>query len=249
MEGSRNPPAPYFISVPTLGILQAFLPFPQRIVYIDNIELVVFVMNKFAATPDISLLTPNEAAKRLSVSPITLRKWADKGLILAITTLGGHRRYPLNEVERLLQRQQQTGVSPIKIMIVDDDPFVGEILQEFLSSLNTPVEVEVANDGFEAGRKLTTFMPNIILLDLMMPGMDGFDVCLRVKNTPATDQIRVIAMTGYPTDENIKRILAAGAEACLAKPVDHAELLAVLNLPQASPGSKTARRIATRKST
>jgi two-component system cell cycle response regulator len=68
----------------------------------------------------------------------------------------------------------------------------------------------------------------------MMPGMDGFEVCRRVKNDPATATIRVIAMTGYPTEENIKRILAAGAESCMTKPVDHAELLAVLDLPTVS---------------
>jgi excisionase family DNA binding protein len=191
-------------------------------------------MKKFATTPDVDLLTPNEAAKRLSVSPITLRKWADKGLIQVITTLGGHRRYPWSEVERLLQRKGLPAGSPTKIMIVDDDLFVSEVLQEYLTSLSTPIVVEIANNGFEAGRKLTAFMPDFILLDLMMPGMDGFDVCQRVKEDPATAKIRVIAITGYPTEENIKRILSAGAEACLAKPVDHAELLAALNLPEAS---------------
>ena len=186
---------------------------------------------KKSPTEDMDFLTPTEAAKHLRVSPITLRKWADKGLIQTLTTLGGHRRYPLSEVKRLLLRKNQPGVKPLQIMIVDDDPFVPEVLQEFLSSLATPLAVEIANNGFEAGRKLGTCMPDIILLDLMMPGMDGFDVCRRVKNDPATARIRVIAMTGYPSEENIQRILSAGAEACLAKPVDHAELLAALNLP------------------
>ncbi|MDP2963585.1 MAG: response regulator [Sulfurimicrobium sp.] len=185
---------------------------------------------------DMDYLTPTEAGKLLGVSPITLRKWADRGLIKARATLGGHRRYPLNEVERMLQWQNQPNTSPIQIMIVDDDPFISEVLQEFLSNLKVPVAVEIANNGFEAGRKLAAIMPDIILLDLMMPGMDGFDVCRRVKNDPDSSGIRVIAMTGYPTGDNIRRILSAGAEACLSKPLDHAELLAALNLPQASPG-------------
>jgi len=179
----------------------------------------------------MDLLTPAEAAKRLSVSPITLRKWADKGLIQAQITLGGHRRYLLSEVERLLQRHSPPDDSPLQVMIVDDDPFVSALLQEILSNLSTPMRVEIANDGFAAGRKLTTFMPDIILLDLMMPGLDGFEVCRRIKNDPATAQIRVIAMTGYPTEENIQRILSAGAEACLAKPVDHSALLTALKPP------------------
>lgn len=188
-------------------------------------------MEKFTPISDSVFLTPDEAAKRLGVSPITLRKWAGKGLIQARTTPGGHRRYPLSEVTKLLQSQNSPASSPTRIMIVDDDPVVSGVLQEFLSNLATPLTVTIANDGFEAGRKLFTFMPDIIVLDLIMPGLDGFEVCRRVKNDPKTAKIRMIAMTGYPTQENIKRILSEGAEACLAKPIDSAELLAALNLP------------------
>lgn len=188
-------------------------------------------MNKISPDPDLKLLTPADAAKRLVVSPITLRLWAEKGLIQARTTLGGHRRYPLSEVNRVLQRQGHPNVAPPRIMIVDDDPFVSAVLREFLTGLSASVEVGIANDGFAAGRQVVTFMPDIILLDLMMPGMDGFEVCHQIKKDPSTERIRVIAMTGYLTEENVTRVLSAGAEACLAKPVDHGELLAALNLP------------------
>lgn len=187
-------------------------------------------MGKSTRTPATALLSPGEAAKRLSVSPITLRKWADDGLIQAITTLGGHRRYPIGEVERLSQRQNQPASAPVRIMIVDDDLFVAEILREILNGLDISVAVEIANDGFEAGRQLASFMPDIILLDLMMPGLDGFDVCRRVKSDPVTARIRVIAMTGFPSEQNIQRILSAGAETCLAKPVERASLLDALKL-------------------
>lgn len=181
----------------------------------------------------MDLLTPIEAARRLSVSPITLRKWADKGLIQAITTPGGHRRYLLDEVERLLQRPNPRSRRPLQIMIVDDDRFACEVLQEQLAKLDTPVVTEIANNGFEAGRKLVAFMPDIILLDLMMPGLDGFEVCHRIKHDPATARIRVIAITGHPSPENLQRILSAGAETCLVKPVNHDELMEALNLPAA----------------
>lgn len=186
-------------------------------------------MKKNLLSADAELLTPAELAKRLRVSPITLRKWADKGLIQSQTTLGGHRRYPLSEVERLLQRKESNH-SRLRIMIVDDDPFVSAVLQEFLTGRHPSIAVEVAGDGFAAGRKLATFTPDIVLLDLMMPGLNGFEVCRHIKDDPATTQIRVIAMTGYPTEENITRILSAGAEACLSKPVDTGKLLAAINL-------------------
>lgn len=189
-------------------------------------------MNKKASSFDKNLLTPTEAANRLMVSPITLRKWAEKGLIQTLVTLGGHRRYPLSEVERLLQRRGPSSDAPLKIMIVDDDLLLSSLLQDFLTSLNIPVMVEMANDGFEAGRRFSIFKPNIILLDLMMPGMDGFEVCRRIKSEPANAQIRVIAMTSFPSKENVRQILAAGAEACLPKPVENEELIAALRLPE-----------------
>ena len=115
-------------------------------------------------------------------------------------------------------------------MIVDDDRLVSRILQKTLSNLGTPMLVEIANDGFEAGRKLSTFMPDVMLLDLMMPGMYGFEVCRRVKSDPATSHIRVIAVTGKPSQDNVAQIMAAGAESCLPKPVKASALLSILKL-------------------
>lgn len=178
----------------------------------------------------MNFLTPAEAAKRLRVSPITLRQWSRMGLIQARVTAGGHRRYPVSEIDRLLERHDRPNGTPRKIMIVDDDALLTEILEDFLSHLGMNLAIAVAHNGFDAGRLLVAFKPDIMLLDLKMPGLDGFDVCHQVKSDPTTESTRVIAMTGYPTAENVARILAAGAEVCLPKPVDHAALLAHLHL-------------------
>ncbi|MCK5092197.1 MAG: response regulator, partial [Gammaproteobacteria bacterium] len=74
--------------------------------------------------------------------------------------------------------------------------------------------------------------PNIVLLDLMMPGLDGFEVCRQLKDNPATSAIRVIAMTGYRTEENVKRIIEAGAEECLVKPIEQDSLLELIGINQ-----------------
>lgn len=174
------------------------------------------------------LLTPAETAKRLRVSPVTLRLWADKGLLRVHATAGGHRRYPLSEVERLLRGPGAAGDSGLRIMIVDDDPIIVDILRDFLLNESGVAAVEIAHDGFEAGRKLLAFKPDAILLDLMMPGLDGFDVCRRIKNDPATAATRIIAVSGQASEKNMRRIIAEGAEACLPKPVDHDLLRASL---------------------
>lgn len=71
----------------------------------------------------------------------------------------------------------------------------------------------------EAGQLITQQQPDIVLLDLKMPGLDGFSVCQRIKQNPQQQSIRIIAITGFADPDNVERILAAGAEQCLSKPI------------------------------
>jgi CheY-like chemotaxis protein len=80
------------------------------------------------------------------------------------------------------------------------------------------LEVLTAYDGFEAGRLVQQFKPTVVLLDVMMPGIDGLEVCRSLKGDPQTQDIRVVAMTGFHTPELQKKMLAAGAQVLLSKP-------------------------------
>ena len=104
-----------------------------------------------------------------------------------------------------------------KVLIVDDDPHIQELLTQMLSVQE--FETEVASDGFEAGIKVMEFKPSLIILDLFMPGMDGFEVCKRVKGNLGTSQIKILAITGYDSKENREQIMEAGADGYMAKPV------------------------------
>lgn len=178
-------------------------------------------------------LTPNEVATLLMVAPGTVRVWSEKGLLHAQTTVGGHRRYAREEVERFVhERERVPGGEKLRVLIVDDDPAVPRYLAAWLGGLDGIV-VDTAQDGFEAGKQLYGFKPDVVLLDLMMPGLDGFQVCRMIKQDAATRHVRVVAVTGRRTAENVTRILAAGAEACLAKPIDEAALLAAIRPPRA----------------
>lgn len=176
--------------------------------------------------------TPNEVAQLFMVSPVTVRQWAQKGLLNAALTAGGHRRFLRQE---LLRFAGQRGLTlnwavhgKARILIVEDDAQVAAYLYELLRALEDVDAIETAANGFEAGRKVHSFEPSLMLLDLMMPGMDGFAVCTTLKQDPSTRHIRVVAMTGYPTADNIRRILDAGAEVCLAKPLDTEHLLELI---------------------
>jgi len=179
-------------------------------------------------------LTPNEVADMLMVSPVTVRQWASKGDLPALTTPGGHRRFVKQDIEDFA-RQRGLSLLPssrdeMRILIVDDDQQFSGYLKELLGMCEQAVKIELAKDGFEAGQKLETFQPNIVLLDLMMPGLNGYETCQRMKADPRTKSIRVIAMTGYPSEENIQHILDEGAEICLPKPVETDKLYKLLGL-------------------
>lgn len=174
------------------------------------------------------ILTPHQVAELLMVSPVTVRHWAQKGELKALSTPGGHRRFARDEVERFA-RQYGLALAPhispgLRVLVVDDEPQLRQYLRELLEPLDDVTAVEVAADGFEAGHKVHKFRPNLILLDLMMPGLDGFEVCRMLKDDPETKTIRIVAMTGFLTAENVARIRQAGAEGCIPKPFEPREL-------------------------
>lgn len=176
-------------------------------------------------------LTPHEVAQWMMVSPVTVRGWAQKGLLLAEVTPGGHRRFRREEVERFGRQWNPVGnKGPLRILIVDDDPNVRGFLVELFDGGQYQTVVETACDGFEAGRKVHTFAPDIVLLDLMMPGIHGSEVCRQIKQAPGLANVRVIAMSGYLSAEAELELLAAGAERCISKPIDIAALLRLTGL-------------------
>src|ERR1700761_2701459 len=114
---------------------------------------------------------------------------------------------------------------------------IGLYVAEVIKSRNPKIAIEIARDGFEAGVKVESFRPHALLLDLMMPGMDGFEVCRWLRSRPTLNHVRIVAMTGFPSQENVERIMTAGADACLPKPLDLERLLTELGLAAGeSPG-------------
>ena len=187
-------------------------------------------------------LTPTDVAALLMVSPITVRQWAARGVLKAELTPGGHRRFLPQEVERFarargvdLARNETPMV--VRVLVVDDDPQALRFITELLS-FYPEIETATAQDGFNAGKMVHSFKPDVLLLDLFMPALDGFAVCRQLKQEPATRGLRILTMTGQPSPENQRRSLEAGAEACLGKPLDTHRLLELLT------GTASARALA-----
>ncbi|MCY1006133.1 response regulator [Nannocystis pusilla] len=180
-------------------------------------------------TPVKDTYSTHDVARICCVTPTTVIRWIEDGLIPAFKTVGGHRRVRREDLERVCQERGipftvPTGDEVGRLLVIDDEPVVLDLVRDVLKDLSHQFDVEVARDAFDAGRLVATFRPQLIFLDLMMPGVDGFEVCARLKRDASTMHTEIIAITGYYTEANMERILAAGASACLKKPLDVTEV-------------------------
>lgn len=110
-----------------------------------------------------------------------------------------------------------------RILIVDDNQANCELLEAQLSSLDG--EIEIAVDGQEALVKVASFKPDLILLDIMMPKLNGFEVCKKLKQDPETRRIMILMVTALNELGDIERAVEAGTDDFLSKPVIKIELL------------------------
>jgi len=172
-------------------------------------------------------LTTGQAAAHCQVSTPTVKVWIREGRLRAFKTPGGHARIAVEEFQRFLRRHRMptypTPPPPAGVLVVDDEPQVVDMLVEFLTHHPRGFKIETASDGYEALIKLGSLRPALLILDAMMPKLDGIEVCRHLKSHPETQAIRILGVTGHP--EMAPELLAAGAEAVLTKPLalDHVE--------------------------
>src|SRR6185295_3204867 len=113
--------------------------------------------------------------------------------------------------------------SKSRILIADDNGPNVELLEAFLSDLDC--QIAVAVDGRDTLAKVTQFQPDLILLDVMMPKLSGFEVCEKLKSDPATKGIMILMVTALNELGDIERAVNAGTDDFLSKPVNKLELI------------------------
>jgi CheY-like chemotaxis protein len=109
-----------------------------------------------------------------------------------------------------------------RILIADDNEANVELIEAYLSGLD--VETTIAVDGQDTLDKVESFQPDLILLDIMMPKLSGFEVCERLKGDPATSGIMILMVTALNELGDIERAVSAGTDDFLSKPVNKVEL-------------------------
>jgi len=119
-------------------------------------------------------------------------------------------------------------IQPLEtVLIVDDNPVNLRVMIQHLAEEG--YETRIAQNGHEALEQLALALPDIILLDIMMPGMDGFETCRHIKEIPSADNIPIIFMTALSETENKVKGLRLGAVDYITKPFQHEEVLARIN--------------------
>jgi CheY-like chemotaxis protein len=180
--------------------------------------------------PMAKALSTFAIAEMLHVDPGSVANWIDRGLLNAYRTPGGHRRVGTEDLVSFLREHRmpvpaQLQHGPVRVLVVDDEPGVTQLIARAIRSAHPDYEVVEAHDGFQAGTLVATLKPDCVLVDLRMPGIDGYEVCRMIKSQPETRHAQVIAMTAYPSPDSEERVLACGARACLDKPLDIDALL------------------------
>lgn len=166
--------------------------------------------------PAKSFITTREAAARLGVALSTIQTWVENGMLPAWKTAGGHRRIPSDAVDAIsLRKQAVLAEAPVpeefKILVVEDDPVLCELYRRQFAEWNLPIQLFMAEDGFEGLILIGRHAPDLIIADLSMPGVDGFKMIRKIKSkaTPIRGVIIVVtaltpaeieAQGGLPAD-------------------------------------------------
>jgi excisionase family DNA binding protein len=178
-------------------------------------------------------LTTYEVSRYLHVDLTTVIHWCDQGKLQAYKTPGGHRRV---QAESLLSFLKEYGMpvppelaknlgAPLKILVADAEDAARGILVRNLKKRYPQAEVQEAHDGFDTGKKIVDWVPNLLILDLKMPGLDALRVCAEIRQDPRFRETRVLSLAGPESSDAKKRALQTGGNDCLEKPCELKELL------------------------
>jgi excisionase family DNA binding protein len=170
-----------------------------------------------------------EAADRLGVSLRTVQLWSEAGLLRAWKTPGGHRRILTASVEELLQRRGVSGSrrargGQYQVLIVEDEPDFRHLFELHLRSWGLPVQLHCVPSGFDALLHIGASRPDLLITDLRMPGIDGFEMLRALRASGAISELEIIVVTALTEHTIVERGGLPPGVTVLFKPLRFAEL-------------------------
>lgn len=179
-----------------------------------------------------NLFTTGEAAEICNISQQTIIRCFDSGRLDGFRIPGSRfRRIPR---ENLIKFMKDNGIpldnlnseksGKVKVLIVDDDAEIIELMVDVLSR-DGRFEIRTASSGYDAGLQTEQFRPDVIILDYMLPDVNGNIVCRTIKSNPDFESIKIIIVSGVANPDEVQELLDAGAIDFLKKPFNIAELV------------------------
>jgi excisionase family DNA binding protein len=184
------------------------------------------------------LCTSRKAAELLGVTPRTIQLWADAGILHGWKTPGGHRRFSLGAIERLAEKirsgEAVTAAAdvvrpeptrPVRLQVIEDEPALQRLYALTIRSWGLPVELRQSVDGYQGLLELGRFEPDLLILDLNLPNVDGFSVIEALVRQDLLQQMQLIVVTALGMRQVQDRIdaISRGIEV-LPKPIPFARL-------------------------
>ena len=194
-------------------------------------------MRKTTANDDV--MTTRQAGEALGVAVRTVQLWVEAGVLSAWRTAGGHRRIARSAVERLLADRARslaanagtsasaapTDTQAFSLLLVEDDAHLARLFTSVVSGWGLPIRVTVAGNGFEGLVRIGELAPDMVVTDLVMPGMDGMAM-LRALKKPGSGfaKLSVVAVSALGAGEIRAQGGLPDGVAYLPKPLDYRQL-------------------------
>ncbi len=170
------------------------------------------------------IYTTYQIGKFCQVNIRTVIRWIETGKLKAYTTPGGHRRVKWSDLINFLTQNRMPIPKELeegrkkKILVVDDDPDFLEIAEKVLQKI-PDVEIKTTSSGFDAGILVAEWNPDLILLDFIIPDLNGFEVTKKLKSNPKLKKIPIIAVTGITDPKKLEEVKRSGVDAVITKPI------------------------------
>jgi two-component system, OmpR family, response regulator VicR len=168
-------------------------------------------------------LTTYEIATLCGVDITTVINWVNCGKLSAFKTPGGHRRIRVETFLEFIKSHNMPVPRGLKeksysILVVDDDEHIIEFLRAALDSRYSDIIVWDAQDGFSAGKLLAEKLPDLVILDMKLPGIDGCQVSQLIRSDRRLKSTKILSITAYDSEESRKNARISGADDYLIKP-------------------------------
>jgi excisionase family DNA binding protein len=186
--------------------------------------------DKEAYTLPEKIYTTYQIGKFCQVNIRTVIRWIETGKLKAYSTPGGHRRVKWSDLITFLTQnrmpipQELEEAKRKKILVVDDDLDFLDIVTKILQGV-PDAEIRTTSSGFDAGVLVAEWLPDLILLDFVMPDLDGFEVTRKIKSNPRLKKIPIIAVTSITDPGELEKVKNSGVDTLATKPIESTSFL------------------------